>query len=406
MKSPTPALAATVALMLTAAIASQTACRVMLPVRTSSDLRTSLPGRLVADQSLSLRARVTGYITKLTVDHGSKVVQGALLATIDAPELEAALATAKAALSEANASVSNAEAQQQLARSRVAEAEGGIIVCRAEQEFAEINLQRTTTLVEQGGATKQALDEVQAQLAMAEARGAVAQAKLKTARAGVDAADAMLGSAKARVTSQKAELQAAETMVGFANLTCPFATAIVTMRHLDPGALVKKDETVVLELSSVSTLRAQFHVPERDAAHIKVGTKVNLKIDALSKDVIQATISRTTGALSKSNKMIAQVDLDNSEGLLLPGMFVYSSILLESKDGVLTLPASALHTDGPGEHYVLVAAAGIAKKVPLELASDNGITVQIASGLQGDEQVIVAGLVKAGDSVRIDEGNK
>ena len=406
MKSPTPALAATVALMLTAAVASQTACRVMLPVRTSSDLRTSLPGRLVADQSLSLRARVTGYITKLTVDHGSKVVQGALLATIDAPELKAALATAKAALSEANASVSNAEAQQQLARSRVAEAEGGIVVCLAEQEFAEINLQRTTTLVEQGGATKQALDEVQAQLAMAEARGAVAQAKLKTVRAGVDAADAMLGSAKARVTSQKAELQAAETMVGFANLTCPFATAIVTMRHLDPGALVKKDETVVLELSSVSTLRAQFHVPERDAAHIKVGTKVNLKIDALSKDVIQATISRTTGALSKSNKMIAQVDLDNSEGLLLPGMFVYSSILLESKDGVLTLPASALHTDGPGEHYVLVAAAGIAKKVPLELASDNGITVQIASGLQGDEQVIIAGLVKAGDSVRIDEGNK
>tara|TARA_R110002096_G_scaffold24181_2_gene76332 strand:+ start:79 stop:1257 length:1179 start_codon:yes stop_codon:yes gene_type:complete len=392
--------------MLTAAVASQTACRVMLPVRTSSDLRTSLPGRLVADQSLSLRARVTGYITKLTVDHGSKVVQGALLATIDAPELKAALATAKAALSEANASVSNAEAQQQLARSRVAEAEGGIVVCLAEQEFAEINLQRTTTLVEQGGATKQALDEVQAQLAMAEARGAVAQAKLKTVRAGVDAADAMLGSAKARVTSQKAELQAAETMVGFANLTCPFATAIVTMRHLDPGALVKKDETVVLELLSVSTLRAQFHVPERDAAHIKVGTKVNLKIDALSKDVIQATISRTTGALSKSNKMIAQVDLDNSEGLLLPGMFVYSSILLESKDGVLTLPASALHTDGPGEHYVLVAAAGIAKKVPLELASDNGITVQIASGLQGDEQVIVAGLVKAGDSVRIDEGNK
>ena len=131
MKSPTPALAATVALMLTAAVASQTACRVMLPVRTSSDLRTSLPGRLVADQSLSLRARVTGYITKLTVDHGSKVVQGALLATIDAPELKAALATAKAALSEANASVSNAEAQQQLARSRVAEAEGGIVVAEA-----------------------------------------------------------------------------------------------------------------------------------------------------------------------------------------------------------------------------------------------------------------------------------
>jgi multidrug efflux pump subunit AcrA (membrane-fusion protein) len=378
----------------------------MQPVRTSSDLRTSLPGRLVADLSLSLRARVTGYVTEIAVDHGSKVTKGALLVRIETPELIAKLATANAALSEANAAVTNAEAQQQLARSKVAEAEGGIAAGKAEQKLAAVSLQRITQLVAQGGATNQALDEAEAQVAMATARGEVARAILGTARASVMAATAMIGSAKARVTSRKAEVAAAETMVAFGQLTCPLPSAVVTRRHLDPGALIKKDETVLLELSSVTTLRAEFHVPERDAPHIQVGTKVNLKIDALSKEVIPATISRTTGALSKSNKMIAQVDIDNSAGKLLPGMFVYASILLDSKDGVLTLPASALHTDEPGKHYVLVAANGIAKKVPLELAIDNGITVQIESGLQGDEQVIIAGLVKPGSAVRIQEAKK
>lgn len=406
MKFPTHALATAVALMLTAAVASQTVCRVVQPVRTSSDLRTSLPGRLIADQRLVLRARVTGYVTEVAVDHGSKVSGGTLLARIDAPELTAKLATANAALSEANAEVTNAEAQQQLARSKVAEAKGAIVVCEAEQTLAEVSLHRIKQLVEQGGATKQALDEAEAQRAMANARGVVTRAMLETARSSVAAADAMLGSTKARVMSRQAEVEAAMTMVAFAELKSPFASAVVTMRHLDPGALVKKDETILLELSSVGTLRAEFHVPERDATHIKVGTKVNLKIDALSKEVIAATISRTTGALSKSNKMIAQVDIDNSEGKLLPGMFVYASILLESTDGVLTLPASTLHTDGPGKHYVLVAADGVVKKAPLELASDNGITVQIESGLQGDEQVIIAGLVKPGDSVRIEEAKK
>ncbi|MFT6078630.1 MAG: HlyD family secretion protein [Planctomycetota bacterium] len=406
MKTPTHALATAVALMLTAAVASQTTCRVMQPVRTSADLRTSLPGRLMADQSLLLRARVTGYVKEVAVDYGSRVANGTLLARIDAPELTAKLATANAALSEAKAEVTNAEAQRQLARSKVAEAEGAIVVCTAEQKLAEVIFQRTSHLVGKGGATEQALDEAEAQVTMANARGVVTRAMLETARASVAAADAMLGSAKARVSSRKAEVDAAMTMVAFAELKSPFASAVVTMRHLDPGALVKKDETVLLELSSVGTLRAEFYVPERDAALIKVGTKVNLKIDALSKEVIPATISRTTGALSKSNKMIAQVDIDNSEGKLLPGMFVYASILLESTDGVLTLPASALHTDSPGKHFVLIAADGVVKKMPLELASDDGITVQIESGLQGDEQVIIAGLVKPGDSVRIEEAKK
>lgn len=406
MKSLIPTCCALLALTLTAAAAAQTTCRVTKPVRASSNLRSSLPGRLVADQQLSLRARVTGYVAEVKVDHGSRVARGDVLVRIDAPELVAEVALAEAALAEAQAAVINAEAGRQLARSKVAEAEGGVMVCAADLKLAQLNIERTKKLFDRGGSTQQALDEVQAQLTMATARGEVARATLATARAAVAAADAMLGSAKAGVDSREASLHAATTMAGFAQLLCPFETAIVTRRRVDPGALVKMNDTVLLELSRVDTLRAEFYVPERDAMHVHKGTKLNLTIDARGEGVIATEVSRTTGALSKSNKMIAQVDIDNRDGQLLPGMFVYASLLLESEDGVLTLPASALHTDAPDQHYVLVAADGVAEKVALTLKSDNGITVQIASGLIGDEQVIIAGLVKSGDAVRIQEASK
>ena len=74
--------------------------------------------------------------------------------------------------------------------------------------------------------------------------------------------------AQAKKRSRVAEQAGAEAMVGFAELRCSFEQAVVTMRHLDPGELVRKDETVLLELQRVDKLRAEFFVPERDAARL------------------------------------------------------------------------------------------------------------------------------------------
>jgi RND family efflux transporter MFP subunit len=165
----------------------------------------------------------------------------------------------------------------------------------------------------------------------------------------------------------------------------------------------------MLDVARVDRLRAEFHVPERDAVHIKPGvTKVDLRIDALTGEgaTMEATVSRATSSINKANVMIVQVDIDNKEGKLLPGMFIYASILLVTEDGVLTLPANTLHLDDDGKHYVLVAVDGVAKKVVVELKGDDGIRVQIEKGLTGDEQVIAAGLVEPGDAVRIEEAGK
>lgn len=387
-------------------LAGQTPVLVAHPIRTTVRQESGLPGALIPEERLELRARITGYLGEIPVDHGTEVRQGDLLARLDVPDLDARVAQAAAALAEADAAVADAEAALELAHARVDEARGGVAVCAADIALAEVQARRTRSLVEKQGATPQELDEAQGRLAMANARGQMADAALATATAAVQAAQASVKSAEARRGSRAAEHLEARTMLGFARLDCPLDRAVVTWRRLDPGALVRRDDTVILELQRVDKLRAEFHVPERDAVRVRAGTPVDLRFDALADEPVQAVISRLTRSITSAKKMVVQVDLDNGKGRLLPGMFVYATLLLQSADGVLTLPSRSIHTDAGGTHYVLVAADGVTKKVPVVTSTDNGIRVQVDAGLDGDEQVIVAGDVNAGDPVRAMEGSK
>jgi RND family efflux transporter MFP subunit len=279
-------------------------------------------------------------------------------------------------------------------------------VCAADIALAKVQADRTRKLVAKQGATPQQLDEAEGRLAMARARGQMAEAAVVTAEAAARAAEASVKSVEARRTSRAAEVTETKAMLAFARIECPFERGVVTWRRLDPGALVRKDESVILELQRIDRVRVEFHVPERDVARVRVDTPVDLRFDALSGEPMQLAVSRTTRAINTSKVMVVQVDLENRDSPLLPGMYAYANLLLESADGVLTLPARALHSDGGGQHHVLVAVEGVARKVPVTVGADNGIRVQVDAGLSGGEAVIVAGNVKAGDPVRVTEVSK
>lgn len=387
-----------------AALPAQKPVQVRKPLRTSLADQTRLPGRVIGEARLELKARVTGYLAEVPVDYGSEVGRGDLLARIDVPDLEARRAQREAALAAAAAGVGDAEAALEVARARVGAAQGGIEVADTEARLAEIHAERVRVLHEKGGATVQERDDADGRLQMARARVRQAQAALATTRAAVIAAEAAVTSAGAMRKSRAAELEEVARSIGFATLKCPFERGVVTSRALDPGALVRMDTDVILEVQRVDEVRAEFHVPERDVASVAVGIPVDLRFEALP-DPVQGRVARTARALTRNKSMIVQVDLDNRDGRLLPGMFVYATMLLAVDDAALTLPASALRVDGD-ERFVFVVERGRARKVPIEVGADNGIRIQVDSGLGGDEQVIVAGDVKDGDAVTVEEARK
>jgi len=95
------------------------------------------------------------------------------------------------------------------------------------------------------------------------------------------------------------------------------------------------------------------------------------------------------------------VDLDNEDGLLAPGMYVDLTLTLEKKAQTTMIPSKSIRTATAGM-VVFVVENGVAKAAPITVGYDDGIWVEVLSGLSGSEQVITAasGAIIPGSRVR------
>ena len=379
-------------------LCGQQAVRVVRPERTDLREGARLPGRLLPEASVMLRARVTGVLAEIPVDHGSPVGAGGLLARLDVPELHAAVKQRQATLAEAEAGVADAQAAVAVAAADVTSAESKLAACTAEIELARIIHERKRRLLDQRGATREQVDEAQGRLRIAQARGEAAQAAIVAAAARSTAAESAVVSAQARRDSEVAALDAARIQLGFAELTSPFV-GVVVRRHLDPGELVQRDETVIVEVQRTDRLRAEMHVPERDAVKVRPGTTVDMQFDALPEAPRSATVSRVSGSVTAQGVMKVEVDLDNADGSLLPGMFVYANIILRVADGALTVPATSVRQDAQGS-YVLVVEASTARRRAVQVGYDNGVRAEIVGGVTEQDRVVLSRQVVDGAAVR------
>ncbi len=319
----------------------------LVPVQ-HQDLKitTTQPISVEAFYTADMGARVSGYVAAVLVDIGSSVKAGQPLLKIDVPERAARVQVLASEMAERAAAVAAAEANLKAAAS--------------EQ-------QRVRALADKGSVTEKAAVE--------------AQHRLEQANAALQSAEASLGVGRARLTE-------AEQMLTYATIVAPF-DGIVATRNVDPGDLVTADAaTNLLQVMSVNPLRVVTYVPEREAVHLNNGDPVTLSFDALPGQSFSAQITRSAGVLdAKTRRMRAEIDLGNSKGLLFPGMYGKVVIELQRRRNALVLPASAVRlNDGPPHVYAV--ERGRVKRVDVELGADDGIVIEITSGLTGKEQIV------------------
>jgi len=324
------------------------------PGPADAELSMVLPGSLEAWEMAQLYARVTGYLEKVAVDIGDEVGAGDELARIVVPEMAADLERADADVASARADV---ERQQ------------------AEFELAEITGERLSALRRR---EKAAVPQQDVDAAAANAR--VEQARLAAARAHLDAA--------------RAERARLEALSNFAGLRAPFAGRI-TRRVLHAGALAREgtssDAEPVVEIARTDRLRLVFMVPEPMVPHVRTGQAVHVRLDAFPAEDIEATIARTAGALDPATRsMRAEVDLENTDGKLRPGMYAAVDLTVEVDRAGSTVASRAVRGRG-GERFVLVVRDGVLHRQPVTVAADDGRRAVIAAGVGADDVVMVAG---------------
>ncbi len=328
---------------------------VVRPERRTLARTLRIPASVQALQEATLYARAAGYLSRIDVDRGDRVRAGQILATISAPEMTR---------------------------------EKDVAAAQLRQSEAELRLQRIT------------LDRLRA--VRATEAGAVTQQQ-------IDEAQARLEVAEASVTRLEAELARVEALTGYATIRSPF-DGIVTDRFVDVGAMIPisttSTQSPIVTVMNMDMVRAFVDVPEPDVVSVTRATPARLTVAAIAGREFEGTVTRYSTALDpKTRTMRAEIDFPNRDHALRPGMFGAATLVLERREGALTLPAAALLTEKDAA-YVYTVQDGAARKAPVTTGLNDGIVVEILSGLAGTEPVIVSGKGIVTDGTRVHVGSQ
>jgi membrane fusion protein (multidrug efflux system) len=295
----------------------------------------TLPGEIKPYQQVTLCAKVAGYLKTINVEMGDQVQEGALLAEIEIPELLADRARYK-----------------------------------AEVEVANLDHKRLSD------SQSKAPDLVLPQA--------------------VDAA-------RARLEIAKASLERAETLLNYAKIIAPFS-GIVTRRLVDPGAFIPAatssggaQNAALITLTDFNRVRVQVAIPELEAPLVGVDKPVRFTIDALPGKSFEGKVTRFTYALDEATKtMLAEIELPNPTHELRPGMYATVKIGLEHKENSLLLPSDAIVTEKAGV-FAFALVENKANKTRVQTGFNDGLHVEILSGLAPDQMVILVGKQQLND---------
>ena len=198
----------------------------------------------------------------------------------------------------------------------------------------------------------------------------------------------------------------------YARVVAPF-DGFVTRPSVDRGTLVQSaaaSRTMPLfTMQRIDKLRILVEIPETDIAFVRTGSSAKVKPYGIQGVELIGTIARAASSLKLDTRtMRAEIDLDNSDGRLMHGMYAQVVIELDERADALTVPASSLLTEGK-ETFVYTVAEDRAVRTPVRIGLDDGVRVQIPEGLTDESRVVVTGkgLIAGGSllrPVRMDPG--
>jgi RND family efflux transporter MFP subunit len=369
------------------------------------------PGQLQAFETTPIHAKIAGYVKRWTVNIGSPVKKGLTLAELSDPELEAEHKQRLAMIHQAVAKQELARAAVKVAEADVASAEAKLLevrtgVSRAQADLArwQAEYKRVEQLHRERALTGTLLDETLSKLHSSEASREEINAQVKTAQAALVQSRAALEKAHAEVAAAVAPIEVArqdanrtEALLGYTRIEAPF-DGIVTERNVDTGELTHPgaDSPPLFVVARSDVVTIKVDVPEMYATEVNPGDRAEIKLQAMKGKTVEGKVSRISWALDPRTRTIrVEIDIPNPGGTLRPGLYAYATIIVEEHHDVITLPTTAVFSDG-GKDFCVVVADGKAQRRPISLGLSDGTRTEIVLGLEGDATAF--SVVKAGAS--------
>lgn len=344
----------------------------------------------------ALTPKITSPISKFLVNRGSHVHRGQLVAILENHDLQGSALADEGSYQQAQADFASATAttlpeEMQKAEFDAASAKRAL---EAQQKVTENRRQ----LFKDGALPRKDVDQSEVDLIKAQSEYEIANRQLTALQSGIK--EQRLKSVTGQLTSAKGKYLSSSATLSYSEIRSPL-DGVVTDRPLYPGDTVTAGESL-MTIMDLSTVIAKVHVPQEDAALLKVGDAASITVQG-SNEEVPAKLTLVSPALDPNSTTVEiWAQAKNPKGKLRPGSTVRLSVVVQTVPGALVIPAEALLRAPDGTTTVMVFRAdGHAHQQAVEVGITQADKIQITKGLNAKDCIITAGAYGLPDNAKV-----
>ena len=303
-------------------------------------------GRIAVDgdRATPVVSPYSGRVTRVIAGLGDTVKSGAALATLEAAEF--------------------------------VQAQNDLQVAAAQVKLARINEARKHALFDAKGGSLQDWQQAQTDLSAAETALNSVRNRLR-----------IFG----RSPAQIAKLETTQAMSPVATLTAPIA-GVVVERQVGPGQYVQSGGAPIFTIADPTKVWLLANVRESDAALVKVGQAVEVRVLAYPQRIFSARVTRVSAVVdSVTHRLPVRAELDNRDAALKPEMFATFRILTSGATQSPAVPQTAVIYEGDVAHVWVIAGDGLLAYRAIRTGRSNDGLVEVLNGLQAGESIVTKG---------------
>ncbi|HTE87611.1 MAG TPA: efflux RND transporter periplasmic adaptor subunit [Terriglobales bacterium] len=374
----------------------------VVPVQVAKVEKTTLRRTVTAEavlfplQQSAIVPKISAPVKAFYVKRGSPVRKGQLLAVLENRDLAAAAQENQGAYNQAEATyatTTSAQLPEEIQKAQL-DTQAAKQMLDAQQKIYNSRQE----LFQQGAIPRKELDQAGVDLTQARNQYQIAQKHLDALMA--TGKQQALKSAAGQLESAKGKYMGAEAQMSYSQIRSPI-DGVVTDRPLYPGEMAAAG-TPIVTIMDISQVIAKAHIPQPEAALLKVGDKATITVPGESEPV-DARVTVVSPALDPNSTTVeVWVQAKNPDQRLKPGTSVQVSMLAQTIPDAVVIPATALLTGQDGTTSVMVVGAdNRAHQKPVSVGVRQGDQVQITEGLQAGDRVIASGAYGLPDNTQV-----
>jgi RND family efflux transporter MFP subunit len=330
----------------------------------------SLAGQFQPYQVVDVHPKVTGCVVKINVDIGDRVRKGETLAVLEVPELNAQL---KGTVFE----VERAKDDLLRAQNEIKRAEAIHSALHADYERL-----LETSKAQPGLIAQQELDD--------------AESKDLSSESQVDAAKAAAAGAQQHAEVAHTDQDRVQALQNYTNVVAPL-DGVIVWRYADTGALIQsgtnsnEQDIPIVRLSQSGLLRLRMPIPENDVQFVHIGDPMQVRVDAIGRSFTGKIVRFTRDVNFETRTMETEIDVENSDLSISPGMYANTEMQLARAANVTTIPVEALVLKGNRETVLVLDSSNRIHVRTVEVGIEGSKLAEIKSGLEPGDRVVLGG---------------